>query len=59
MNCGHASHCGIRLTRTERDWKDSILGEIVVCEYCRCELCSEKASGVWSESILNRDKKVF
>ena len=41
-NCGHESHCGIKLMRDEYNWKKELLGQIEVCRYCRCVSCEEK-----------------
>ena len=46
-NCGHESHCGVDYRREERDWRGKLQGEIVVCKYCRCELCEGKTETSW------------
>ena len=47
QNCGYDSHCGTDCKRVERDWRGKLLGEIVVCQYCRCELCENKLKTPW------------
>ena len=47
QNCGCEAHCGVDYRRPERDWRDKLLGEIVVCKYCRCELCEGKTKTSW------------
>ena len=47
QNCGYDSHCGVDYKRAERDWRGKLLGEIVVCQYCRCELCEYKSKTPW------------
>ena len=47
QNCGYDSHCGVDYKRAERDWRGKLLGEIVVCQYCRCELCENKSKTPW------------
>ena len=51
-NCGHESHCGIDYRRPERDWRGKLLGEIVVCQYCRCEDCESKTDELFAEGIV-------
>ena len=41
QNCGHKSHCGVKYKRAEKNGQGQHLGEIVVCNHCRCELCIE------------------
>ena len=41
-NCGYESHCGVEYKREERNGRGKFLGEIVVCKYCRCELCDDR-----------------
>jgi hypothetical protein len=44
-NCGYKSHCGIEHRQQLLAWsiydRDELLGEIIVCNHCRCELCIE------------------
>ena len=42
QNCGCESHCGVEYKREERNGRGKFLGEIVVCKYCRCELCDDR-----------------
>ena len=41
MNCGHDSHCGVRLFREEKDDKGEPYN-IEVCRQCRCYNCTTK-----------------
>ena len=41
QNCGHESHCGVPLMRDERAWTGKLLGQIKVCDKCRCDKCTE------------------
>jgi|LUME01.1.fsa_nt_gb hypothetical protein len=41
LNCGYESHCGTDRKREHRDWRGKLLGEIVDCKECRCELCAD------------------
>ena len=57
-NCGYESHCGVNCMRTERDWRGKILGEIVVCSYCRCVLCTEETketSPAWGDAMTTKN----
>lgn len=39
-NCGRPSHCGVPYYEDFRNCWDKHLGQIQVCEQCRCEKCS-------------------
>ena len=41
-NCGHSSHCGTSLR--EESWSSygKRLGQIVICQSCRCDRCNDK-----------------
>ena len=54
-NCGHESHCGVECKRPERDWRGKLLGEIVVCKYCRCELCSKETHSSWGDTTVDME----
>ncbi len=41
LNCGYESHCGVERKREHRDWRGKLLGEIIDCKECRCELCAD------------------
>ena len=36
QNCGYESHCGNIKYREERNWRGERIGEIEVCNRCRC-----------------------
>ena len=40
-NCSHESHCGTDFKQEARNGRGVFLGEIIVCKYCRCELCED------------------
>jgi hypothetical protein len=40
LNCGHPSHCGIKLYKEFRSVWDKHLGQIEVCKSCRCNKCA-------------------
>jgi hypothetical protein len=42
-NCGHESHCGIKLMKDFRGLSGTggIEGQIEVCKYCRCNKCTQ------------------
>jgi hypothetical protein len=58
QNCGHDSHCGVNYMRTERDWRGKLLGEIVVCNYCRCALCNKESietHSAWGDAMTTKN----
>ena len=48
-NCGHESHCGIKLMKDFRGHtgNSGIQGQIEVCKSCRCEECEGKTETSW------------
>jgi hypothetical protein len=41
QKCGCESHCGVECKRESRNGRGKFLGEIIVCNHCRCELCAD------------------
>jgi hypothetical protein len=40
QNCGRLSHCGGPYYEDFRNWKHEHMGQIKVCDSCRCESCA-------------------
>jgi len=49
-NCGHKSHCGIRLMREEYNGRGKHLGQIEVCKKCRCVECARDEFAIMKEN---------
>ena len=65
-NCGHESHCGIKLMKDFRGLSGTggIEGQIEVCKSCRCEKCSQSSWGQEKEMAetkcgLPRDREGY
>ena len=48
-NCGHESHCGITLQEPLQTYFQENVekGKVIVCTFCRCELCEVKSKPSW------------
>ena len=40
QNCGRPSHCGVPYYEDFRNCWDKHLGQVKVCDSCRCESCA-------------------
>ena len=45
QNCGYEYHCGNIKYREERNWRGERIGEIEVCNRCRCVECTKSVPG--------------